>query len=464
MNSEKAEKQHQRMTKSNIRPLILRLAFPSTVGMFVTALYSLVDALYVSELGTLAGAAVGVTFAIQALIQAVGYTLGTGAGSLMSRSFGERRDQDAGSYATVSFLISLVIGTLIMLCGLFFGGPIMRILGASDSVYPYALSYSRYLFISAPFMCASFVLSLVLRAEGKAVYSAVGLTVGSVLNIILDPILIYRLGMGIAGASLATLISQVVCLAVLLSAYLLGYSQIRLFHSFSVRQILRVGKITVAGLPSSFRQGLIALSTVLLNHAAVIWGDAAVAAISVVSRIFLLSFSICLGIGQGLMPVAGYNYGFKKRERVFRAYRFSAILASLTMLVISIPLFLFASELIAVFRNDPEVIAIGTMALRAQSAVLVLHGVITCTIMLLQAIGKQFAAALLACARQGLFFLPLIWWFPKGFGIQSIIYVQPLSDALTFLFAIPFVIYIYKHLKERTAKQTVSLPYGQSSD
>ena len=452
MNQEKATRRHKDMTEGKIVPLVLRLAAPSTVGMFVTALYSMTDALFVSSLGTEASAAVGVTFSIQALLQAIGYTFGVGAGSLISRALGSRRDSDAGRYATVSLLLAAAAGSLVMLIGLVWGSPLMRILGATESIHPHALAYSRYLFISAPFMCCAFVASQLLRAEGKAVYSMVGLTVGSLLNIALDPLLIHTAGLGIAGASLATLISQVVCLAVLLSAYLLQKSQLSLFRDFSLRDFRESGRITVAGLPSSFRQGFIAVATILLNHAAGTWGDAAVAALSVVNRVFQLAFSLCLGIGQGMMPIAGFNYGADDRERVYRAYLFSSVLATAVMLLVSIPLLILSPRVIAVFRNDPAVIDIGRAALRAQSAVLVTHGVVTCANMLLQAIGKPFSATVLACARQGILFLPLLFLLPNAFGIESLIYVQPLADALTLLFAVPFIVYVVRHLKGKTAK------------
>ena len=452
MNDQKSASRHRLMTESRIIPLILRLAAPTTVGMFVTALYSMTDALFVSVLGTEASAAVGVTFAIQALLQAIGYTFGVGAASLISRALGSRHDKDAGTYATLALILGTATGCAVALIGILFGDPVMRFLGATPSIHPYALVYSRYLFLSAPFTCCAFVASQLLRAEGKAVYSMVGLSVGSLLNIALDPLLIFTLGLGIAGASLATLISQIAGLAVLLSAYVFGKSQLTLFHHVSKADFSKSGKILIAGLPSSFRQGCIALATILLNHAAGTWGDAAVAALSVVNRVFQLTFSICLGVGQGMMPVVGFNYGFERKDRVYGAYRFASILASSLMLIISIPLFILAPQVIAVFRNDPDVIAIGTVALRAQSAVLVTHGIVTCANMLLQSIGKQFLATVLACARQGILFLPLLFLLPSHFGKEALVYVQPLADALTLVFAIPFLFYIARHLKEKTAR------------
>lgn len=451
MRVEQAQKQHLKMTEDKIPPLILRLALPSTVGMLVTALYSLADAFFVSELGTEASAAVGVTFAIQALIQAVGYTLGLGAGSLMSRRLGERRNEQAAVYARIAFWLSIVGGLAIMLAGAFWGGPIIRTLGATENIYPYALSYARFLFFSTPFMCTAFVLSQLLRAEGKAVYSMVGLVCGSILNILLDPLLIYTFHLGIAGASLATLISQVVSVLILLSAYTFKKSQIALFQKIRLQEFSETGAVLLTGLPSAFRQGLTVLATVLLNRAAGAWGDAAVAAISVVTRLFLLAFSICLGVGQGMMPVVGYNYGFGNRNRVRRAFLFSVLLSTATMLAISIPFWIWASPLIAFFRNDREVITIGAYALRLQCYVFSCHGLITCTIMLLQAIGRRFSSSLLASARQGLFFVPLIFLLPSLMGGKGILFVQPIADALTFVLALSVSAYT-QHRQKKPSK------------
>ncbi len=438
------ESRHQKMTEQAIGPLILQFAAPTAVGMLVISLYSIADAFFVSRLGTEAAAAVGVSFAIQSLFQAVGYTLGMGAGSLMSQRLGEKKQEAAAFFARFAFFLSLLIGLLLMGIGLLFAGPIVRLLGATESIYPYALSYVRPLFWASPFMCATFVLSQLLRAEGKAVYSMVGLLIGSLLNILLDWLFIGGIKMGISGASLATLISQAVGMAVLLSAYLFGKSQIALLKLPKSEKKTDIARILVTGLPSTFRQGLITLSTVLLNRAAGLWSDAAVTAISGVTRLFLLAFSICLGVGQGMMPVVGYNYGYRRYDRVKKAYLISLLASGLGMLLLAIPSYLLAGKLIALFDRDPAVIAIGAGALRAQSLVFVLHGCVTCTIMLLQAVGKPLPATALACARQGIFFFPLLFLLPSAFGLEALIYVQPLADALTFLFSLFFVAYAIK--------------------
>ena len=452
MFSEKKQSQHERMTKDDVKGLILRLGAPTTMGLIVISLYSLADAFFVSSLGTAAGAAVGVSFAIVALLQAVGYTLGLGGGSLISRALGRKEADEASAYAALSLFAGLSAGIAILLIGLFFGKPIILFLGANESIFPSALEYSRGLFWAAPFLCGTFVLSQLLRAEGRAIYSMVGLICGGILNILLDPLFITTLNMGVAGASRATLVSQAVSFFVLLSAYWSKKSQIQLFRGVREKLFQKLRCILITGLPSSLRQGLIALSTILLNHATADWSDAAVTAVSVVTRLFLLAFALCLGIGQGMMPVVGYNYGSEQYGRVRAAYRFATLLSSALMLAISIPMFLFAPQLIALFRSDREVIAIGSVALRAQSAVLALHGLITCTILLLQSLGKAFFASALAALRQGFFFLPLLFLLPSFFGIESVIWIQPIADAATFLFTIPFAIEASAHLKQKTAE------------
>lgn len=430
------------MTESPISSLVLSLAAPTAVTMIVIALYTLADAYFVASLGTSAGAAVGVVFAVQVLLQAVGYTLGMGGGSLLSRSLGKKEYDNANQYATVALLFSILCGALITMLALLFQDPLIRILGATESIYQYALDYAIPLFWSAVPTCMTFVLGQLLRAEGKAVWSMNGQVVGCLANILLDPLLIHTLDLGIAGASVATLISQCIACITLFSAYALKKSEIRLFKGLRLNSFSAIGRITVTGLPSLLRQGLSGLATVLLNHASAHFGETSVEALSIVNRLFLFVFSVCLGIGQGLMPVAGYNVGHGNTERAKKAYRFSLWVSTLSMLLISIPLFIWAPQWISFFnKSDPRVIEVGARALRLQSLVLFTHGAVTCTIMFLQAIGKALPATVLAAARQGIFFLPLILLLPRRFSLQGLILTQPIADAATFLFALPFVFY-----------------------
>ena len=446
MNAKISKKQHRRMTEAPIPRLILTLSLPTTVSMAVIALYTLADSYFVASLGTAAGAAVGVVFAIHVLIQAVGYTLGMGGGSLISRCLGKKETKEAGEYARAALLFGLLIGGVITALSLIFRHHLIAFLGATESIYQYALDYSVPLFWSAVPMCGSFVLSQLLRAEGKAIWSMTGLVVGGLCNVLLDPLLIHTLGMGIAGASMATLISQILSFLVLLSAYVFKKSQLKLFVKLDLSVFSKLGKILVTGLPSLLRQGLSGVATVLLNHAAAPLGDAALTAISVVNRLFLLVFSICLGFGQGLMPVVGYNYGSGNLDRVKKAYRFSLLSATGILLAVSLPLGIFAPRVIGFFRDDAEVVRIGAYALRLLCAVLFTHGIVTCTIMFLQALGRSTPATVLASARQGLFFLPLIFLLPTQFGLFGLLLTQPLADLLTGIFAVFFAVNAVKRI------------------
>ena len=438
-----------RSPRGRMLPLILKFALPSVLSAAVIALYSLADAYFVSSLGKEAGAAVGVSFAIQALLQAVGYTFGIGGGVLISRSLGAKDIHAAARYAGSAMTFATGTGCAILLLGLGFRAPLMRLLGATDSIYPLALSYATNLLLSAPFTTLGFVLSQLLRAEGRVFDSTFGLTVGSAVNCILDPICITRLGMGVAGASFATLISQAVSTLLLLLPYLRKKSCLPLFEDTHRPAFGTLPKILYRGMPSFFRQGLIVLATVILNRTAAVWSDAAVSALSTVTRLFLLAFSLCLGVGQGMMPIVAYNDGQGRSENVRRAYVLSLWLGVALSFVASIPLLIFSDALIALFQSSPEATAIGSIALRAQAAVLILHAPITCTIFLMQALGRGFRATLIACARQGIFFVPLIVFIPRHFGVEWVIFVQPLADLLTFLLTVPFMVSFFRQTKEK---------------
>ena len=426
---------YQKMTKSPVKKTILELSIPNTVGLLVIAAYSLADSFFVSGLGTQAGAAIGVVFPLPVLLQAVGYTLGLGAGSRLSRALGKKDRDTASRLAASAMLWSLILGCGITAFGLWQEEALLRLFGASEEIIGIARTYFTPLLWAAPAMCATFVLSQLLRAEGLATYSMIGLAAGSICNIALDPILISGAKMGIVGASTATLISQILSALILLSAYIFRKSHLQPFSHLRIGTLFLFGKIFVTGLPSLFRQGLSGLATILINHAAKGYSDATVLALSLVARVFLLVFSLCLGIGQGMMPVVGYSHGAENTKRQMDAYRFAVRLSSAVMFAISIPLIIWAPEVIGLFRDDAEVIKIGAFALRAQCAILFTHGLVTCTILYLQAVGRSFRGTVLAAARQGFFFLPLVFFLPLKFGLLGLCLAQPAADALTFLFA-----------------------------
>lgn len=427
--------------------LVLSLALPATAALLVSAGAGILDAWFVSRLGTAAGGAVGVAFAVMALIQAIGYTLGTGAASLISRALGAGDRESAGFFASLAFYLSLALGGTVALAGLLFPAPITRFLGASESIYPFARGYLKFLFPAAPLMCGVFVLNNLLRAEGQVRFAMLGTAAGNLVAVALDPLLLFRFSMGISGAALALLLSQAVSFILLLSRYLAGKTQVSLMPRRADHPLRRLRSLLLIGSPSLFRQGLAGVASALLLRQARRWGDAAAAAVSVNTRIFLLLYSFCLGVGQGLMPAAGYNQGAGRPERVRALSRFALLLATLLMLVLSVPTAIFAPRLIGLFRPDPEVIRVGSFMLRAQCAVFFLHGIIAVTNMLLQALGKALPAALIAAARQGFCFIPAVLILPRVWGLNGLCLSQAVADVLTLLLTLPFLLSVMRRLR-----------------
>ena len=441
------EKKEQMLTLAPAR-LVLSLAVPATAALLVSAGCGIVDAWFVSRLGTSAGGAVGIAFAVTALIQAIGYTLGTGAASLISRALGAGDRESACFFASLSFFVSLALGGAVALAGMLRPAPIIRFLGASEGIFPYARAYARFLFPSAPLMCGAFVLNNLLRAEGQVRFAMIGTVAGNLLNVALVPLLLFRFSMGISGASLALLLSQALTFILLLSRYLFGKTRVSLRPRRAAHPFRGLRSLLLIGSPSLFRQGLAGVASALLLRGARRFGDAAAAAVSVNARIFLLLYSFCLGIGQGMMPAVGYNSGAGRPERVLSLSRFSLILATAVMLVLSVPTGILAPRIIGLFRPDPEVIRVGAFLLRAQCAVFFLHGIIAVTNMLLQALGKAFPAALIAAARQGFCFLPAVLLLPRVWGLTGLCLAQAVADVLTFLLTLPFLVTALRRLRD----------------
>ena len=446
------QKQYQKMTGTPVAKLVLGLSIPTIASMLVTALYNVADTYFVSQLGTSASGAVGIVFSLMAIIQAIGFTLGTGSASLIARRLGERNVAAANCYLSSAFFAALACGLAITVTGTVLLNPLMRLLGATPTILPYARAYGRYILFGAPFMCASFVMNNVLRSQGKAALSMIGLVTGGFVNIVLDPIFIFVLELGTAGAAIATLISQCVSFTILLSMYLTGRSTATLRLSLASRTLSTYVEIVRTGLPAFCRQGLASVAAVLLNTAAGVYTDAAVAAMSIVSRIFQFIMFVGLGIGQGMQPVVGFNYGAKRFDRARGAYRFAASFGFVVVLLLSLAAAVFAPDLFALFRkDDPAVIAIGTLALRAQCAVLIFQPVIVCTNMSLQGTGRAGAATFLALCRQGFLFLPLILILPRILGLAGIQLAQPIADILMFLISLPFTFAFFRHLRQQEA-------------
>lgn len=442
------ERQYKRMTTEPVSSVVLSMGIPAVIGMLVTSIYNSADTYFVGQLGTSASGAVGVVFSLMNIIQAVGFTIGQGASSLISRRLGEKDYAHANRIASTALLLAAVFGLIILGAGLIFLDPFMRLLGATETMLPHAKAYANYILIAAPFMVISFVLNNLLRAEGKIKYAMIGISIGGLLNIGLDPLFIHTFQLGTAGAAIATGISQLVSAVILLAAYFRkGFTVVQP----SVGQIEISGKMLLdifkTGLPALLRQGLASIASVALNRSAMVYGDAAVAAMSIVSKVFMLIFSTSLGIGQGYQPVAGYNYGAKKYARVRAAYKFTLILGLCVMGAASAIAFIFAPNIVTMFlRDDPKVIEIGTLALRIQCIAMPTVPFVVVGNMTFQSVGKAAQASFLSACRQGIFFLAFITVLPPILKLTGVQCAQACADVCTFLVAIPMTLAFFRRM------------------
>lgn len=443
-----AQDNHVKMTETPVPLLILKLSCSTVISMLVGATYNLVDTFFVSKLGSSATAAVGVLFSIMAMIQAVGYTFGMGAGSSISRLLGKKRGDEADQTASCAFAASFIAGLLLMILGLSLLKPLVGFLGATETIRQYAMDYGMFILIAAPIMCGAYVLNNVLRSEGKPVWALIGIAAGGLVNVALDPLLIFTFDLGIRGAGIATLIGQSVGLVVMYVSFLKDKSVVHLKLKACFQKIHIYCEIIKMGLPSFWRQGLVCVAGILLNRRCMQYGDDAMAAISVSNKVFAILFAALVGYGQGFSPVAGYNYGAKKLDRVKSAMRFSAFSATIVMTVFGLLIFLWADDIIRAFSSEDVVQELGTYALKAHSISLPFLPVCLIAGMLFQAIGDYGKATLLSATRQGIFFLPLIWLLPMFFEVHGIAVTQAASDVLSGVFAVPFFIFASKKMQD----------------
>lgn len=439
------ETQYEKMLVSPIPKLITSLAVPTVLSQLITTIYNTADTYFVSQIGTSATAAVGVVFSLMSIIQAVGFGLGMGANSLISRNLGAKNDDEANTYGNSAFIASIIFGLCLMVFGLLGLQPLMRILGSTETMLPYSCSYGKYILIGAPVMCSAFVLNNILRSEGHALYAMWGLCIGGILNMILDPIFIFGLDMGIGGAALATILSQIVSFIILLSIFVRNKSIVKLNLKYISKKHSDYFLILKTGFPTICRQMLGSVSSALLNIQAACYGDATVGAITIANKIYMLVRNIILGIGQGFQPVAGYNYGAKNKKRVKEAFIFATAAGTAICTVAAILIGFNANHVIAWFRSDDiEVINIGTQTLYFACAVMPLMAFSTYVNQMYQCLGFSKQATFLASLRQGLCFVPLILIMPAIVGVIGVQVSQPGADLLTFIISMPFQIKFFR--------------------
>lgn len=431
------EEKRKYLTEEKIPTLVLNMAVPSIISMLITSFYNMADTFFVGQIGTTATAAVGVIFPLMSIIQALGFTFGHGSGNYISRKLGQGEVEDAKKMAATGFVSALVAGAIFGLVGLIFLDGLVGILGATPTIAPYARQYAMYILIGTPFMASSLVLNNQLRFQGSAFFGMIGMGVGAVLNIALDPLFIFVLDMGVSGAALATILSQIVSFCLLLRGCTRGGNIAISLKNFSPSWA-RYKEIARGGTPSLFRQGLGSVATICLNFAAGIYGDAAIAGMSIVTRVLQFANSAIIGLGQGFQPVCGFNYGAKLYGRVRKAFWFTVSLAFCVLLIGSIVGIAFAPQIIAIFRKeDLEVIKIGALSLRLQCIFLPLSAFVVGSNMMLQTIGKPVKASISAAARTGLFFVPAILILPKFFGLLGVQMSQAVADLCSFVLCVP---------------------------
>ncbi len=440
MKTMSAQQRTDMMLNTPVNRVIPKLAVPTIISMLITSIYNMADTFFVSQIGTSASGAVGVIFSAMAIIQAVAFMVGMGTGTNVSQALGAGDEEKARRFAAVGFFTAFIGGVILAIACLSNIDWLVRFLGATETIAPYAKAYATYIFYAAPFMMCSFVMNNLLRFEGLATYGMVGITTGGILNMLLDPLLIFGLGLGTAGAAIATAISQVVSFSILLFMCTTKPDAITISPRNFRPTLSMYGRILYNGFPSLGRQGIASVSTILLNTAAGVYGDAAIAAMSIVSRFVMFINSTVIGFGQGFQPVCGFNYGAGKYTRVREAFWFCVKVATSILVVLSIGSLLLSEQIITVFRrDDPQVIAIGTLALRLQLCTLPLWGFVTMGSMLTQSIGYGTRATLLALSRQGIFLIPLLLVLPGAFGLIGIQIAQPIADFCTFLLTILIV-------------------------
>ena len=442
------EKRTKMMLEAPVSRVIPRLAIPTIISMLITAIYNMADTFFVSQIGTSASGAVGVIFSAMAIIQAVSFMMGMGTGTNVSQALGAGDDERARRYASVGFFSAFAMGVVLAIFGIANIDVLVRFLGATETIVPYAKDYATYIFYATPFMMCSFVMNNLLRFEGLAMYGMVGITTGGILNIVLDPLFIFGLGMGTAGAAVATAISQFVSFSILLMMCNTKPDAIKIQLRHFKPTASMYGKIIYIGFPSLGRQGIASISTILLNTTAGVYGDAAIAAMSIVTRFIMFINSSIIGFGQGFQPVCGFSYGAGKYSRVREAFWFCVKVSTAVLIVLAAGSLLLSEQIVTIFRrDDAQVIAIGTTALRFQLATLPLWGIIVMSNMLTQSIGYGAWATLLSIARQGIFLIPALLTLPRLFGLAGIQICQPISDVCTLVMTIVVIAGVLRKLK-----------------
>ena len=442
------EEKYLQMTQPPVPKLIRRLALPCIISMLITSIYNMADTYFVGLMNnSSATAAVGVVFSMMSIIQAIGFFFGHGSGNYISRELGKKNYDEASRMAATGFYSALATGFVICIVGNLFLDPLAYLLGSTKTILPYTRDYLRVILLGAPWMTASLVLNNQLRYQGSASYAMIGIVAGAILNIALDPLMIFTMNMGVAGAGWATIISQFVSFCLLYIGCRRG-GNLRIRFSDIRFKLSYYWSIIQGGLPSLARQCLAAIATMCLSHAAGHYSDSAIAALSIVQRIMMFGASAMIGFGQGFQPVCGFNYGAKLYQRVLDGFWYCVRVSAIFLTGASVVMIIFSRQIIGLFQSDPEVIRCGAIALRFQCLTFPAQSWIIMSNMMEQSTGRTLPATFLSAARQGIFFIPMLFLLEGTMGLKGLLMTQAASDLLTLLCAIPIHIYVLKTIKK----------------
>ena len=446
----RAQATREALLTGPVFPQVVRFGIPTMISMLTPAIYNTTAAYFVSDLGTTAIAALGIVFALHMIMASIGIMAGQGCASQTSRLLGAGDDEAAGFIAGTGIVVSLFGGTLLTVLGLVFVEPLLRILGATPTIMPDAKAYAQVLLMCAPIISVGFTFNNLLRSEGLAIVGMRALLTGGLFNLVLTPCFIQGLGMGIEGAAWAAVIAQTVSTCLLVSHYVRGQGLLKILLPTKARFVALAPRILRNGLPILLRNGLAAVAASVLNVTAAGFGDAAVAGMSIVGRVIMIVNAIMVGLGQGYQPVAGFNWGAGNYLRVRTALLSTVTVGTCFMTLSGLVGWWFAKDIVSVFANgDPDVIAVGTLALQCQFMCFPFIPGSMIANMTYQVLGRAKVASLLSSLRQGLCFLPLIVVLPNYYGLTGLAAAQPLADVAATLLSLFFLRAILREAKAR---------------
>lgn len=428
------------MKNEKVSKAINKMAAPAIIGMLVMAIYNLVDSIFVAHIGGNEIAATQVVLPLMLIASSVGLAFGIGGGSYVSRLLGANKKNEASIASTVSFFTALCVGVALSIFNYIFMDEVLLLFGADESILELAKQYGNFIVFGYAFTVLNMVLNNILRSEGSGNYSMIGMATGAILNIILDPIFIFVFDWGIAGAAIATTVSQIVSFIVLFSNFFYKRSLVRIKPKYFLPTIEIYKQILVVGLPTFLKQMLISVSIGLLNTAAMTYGGAdLLASVGIVTRVIMIPNYIIFGFGQGFQPLAGYNFGAKNKDRVLAGFRYSLLVTSIITTVFCIVFFLFDDIIFRVYDASPEILDFGKPALHYYSIGMLFLGVTNTITVFYQALGRGLEALIMSISRQGILYIIAIIILPKMFGAEGVLLTQTVSDVASVILAISMV-------------------------